>query len=109
MKGVDFPDSGEDVGLPTDGARPARKWLTKSDKRGAPPPRGLKTYLHPVLLTSRIVLRFFLSPSGRSGQNDKKGRLGQNDEEGFLLEKIPSFRPARWADRDKKTPQTNII
>ena len=58
---------------------------------------------------SHIVLRFFRSPSGRSGQNDKKGRLGQNDEEGFPLETLSSFRLTRRADRDKKTPQTNII
>ena len=57
----------------------------------------------------KAFLRFFLSPSGGSGQNDKKGRLGQNDEESFPLETLPSFRPARRADGDKKTPQTNII
>ena len=33
----------------------------------------------------------------------------QNIEEGFPLIILPSFRPARRADRDKKTPQTNII
>ena len=32
---------------------------------------GREWYLHPVLLTSRIILRFFLSPSGSLGQNDK--------------------------------------
>ena len=35
------------------------------------PTKDLKTYLHSVLLTNRIVLRFFLSLSGLSGQNDK--------------------------------------
>ena len=35
------------------------------------PAKDLKTYLHPVLLTSRIILRFFRSPSGLLGQNDK--------------------------------------
>ena len=39
----------------------------------------------------KAFLRFFLSPSGGSGQNDKKGRLGQNDEEGFPLEKYQVF------------------
>ena len=33
----------------------------------------------------------------------------QNIEEGFPLKILPSFRPTWRADRDKKTPQTNII
>ena len=32
----------------------------------------------------KAFLRFFPSPSGRLGQNDKKGRLGQNDKKGRM-------------------------
>ena len=33
-------------------------------------------------ISKNAFLRFFLSPSGRLGQNDKKGKSGQNDKKG---------------------------
>ena len=33
----------------------------------------------------------------------------QDDKEGFPLKTLSSFRLTRRTDRDKKTPQTNII
>ena len=47
-----------------------------------------------------ILLSFYPAPTCLTGQNI---------EEGFPLKTLPSFRLIRRADRDKKTPQTNII
>ena len=64
------------------------------------------------LLIVTNYFRSFVSWARGKAQDDKTSSAtggAQDDKEGFPLKALPSFRLTRRADRDKKTPQTNII